>query len=54
MLRHLTADVEIETVVFPHNALRQRPLSTIDGKPINRAEIDEVEERIEALSIYCK
>jgi hypothetical protein len=54
MLRYLTADVEIETVVFSHNALRQRPLSTIDGKPINRAEIDEVEERIEALSIYCK
>jgi hypothetical protein len=52
MLRYLTADVEIETIVFPINALRHAPLSTIDGKPMKRAEIAEVEKRIEAISTY--
>lgn len=52
MLRYLTADVEIEAIVFPINALRHAPLSTIDGKPMKRAEISEVEKRIEAISTY--
>ncbi|MEN8133091.1 MAG: hypothetical protein ABFS45_23515 [Pseudomonadota bacterium] len=52
MLRHRVVDIEIETVVFPDKALRAAPHSAIDGKPMKRAEISEVEKR--AAAIYGK
>ena len=49
-LRYLDTDIEIEAVVFPHKMLRQPPLSATDGKPMKRAEIGEVEKRLETLA----
>lgn len=42
-LRFLAGDVEIEAVVFSENGIRQAPPSPIDGRPMQRAALEEVE-----------
>jgi hypothetical protein len=36
-------DVTIEVTVFDHRAMREPPLSPVDGKPMRRADVREVE-----------
>ncbi|MDD3517126.1 MAG: hypothetical protein PHQ14_02165 [Chromatiales bacterium] len=36
-------DVTLEAVVFPTNGIRQAPLSPVDGRPMQRADLKEVE-----------
>jgi hypothetical protein len=45
--RFLAGDIPINLVVFPLDGLRQAPLSTVDGKPMQRADIDEVKALLE-------
>ncbi|HET7570166.1 MAG TPA: hypothetical protein VFK96_06235 [Gammaproteobacteria bacterium] len=40
----MLGDVVIEATVFPYNAMRQAPASPVDGKPMRRARIEEVED----------
>ncbi len=42
-LRFMAGDVEIEAVVFPEDGIRQAPPSPVDGRPMQRASITEVE-----------
>jgi len=39
----MAGDVEIEAVVFPFDAIREAPASPLDGKPMKRAALREVE-----------
>lgn len=48
-LQFLEADIEIVAVVFSHKENRQSPLSAVDGKPMKRAEMSEVEKRVAML-----
>ena len=41
--RFVVDDVPIELVVFSINGARQAPLSPVDGKPMSRAKVDQVE-----------
>lgn len=45
--RFLAGDMPVNLVVFPVAGLRQAPLSAIDGKPMQRADIDEVNALLE-------
>lgn len=40
--------VEVELVVFPLDGLRQAPPSPVDGRPMRRADVDEVAALVEA------
>lgn len=42
-LRFYADDVEINLIVFPTKGLRQAPLSPVDGKPMRRATVNEIE-----------
>jgi hypothetical protein len=37
-------DQPVEATVFPKDAIRQAPVSPVDGKPMRRANVSEVEE----------
>jgi hypothetical protein len=43
VVRFVAGDHEIEAVVFPVNGIRQSPASPVDGRPMRRANADEVE-----------
>jgi hypothetical protein len=43
-VRLLANDVTIEAVIFPREGLRQAPLSTLDGRPMERASLQRLEE----------
>lgn len=43
----LAGSVEIEALVFPFDALRQAPSSPLDGRPMSRASLNEVERLLE-------
>lgn len=45
--RFMLADAVIEATVFPYDAIRQAPASPIDGRPMRRAGLDEVEALLE-------
>jgi hypothetical protein len=45
--RFLAGEMPVNLVVFPLSGLRQAPLSGIDGKPMQRADIDEVKSLLE-------
>ena len=47
--RFVVDDVPIELTVFTMNAARQAPLSPVDGKPMSRAKV----EQVEALAVEC-
>jgi len=42
--RFLAGDVPVLLIVFSLGGLRQSPLSAVDGKPMQRADLEEVEE----------
>lgn len=42
--RFVAGDVAVEAAVFPGNGVRQPPASPLDGKPMKRANLNEVEE----------
>jgi hypothetical protein len=42
-VQFVAGDKEIEAVVFPLNGIRQSPSSPVDGKPMRRADIAELE-----------
>ena len=42
-IRFVAGDVEVEVVVFPYDGLRQAPPSPVDGRPMARAALSEVE-----------
>jgi len=44
MFRFMARDVPVELTVFPLNGLRQAPLSPVDGRPMQRAGLNEVQE----------
>ena len=48
-LQFMEADIEVLAVVFSHKENRQTPLSAIDGKPMRRAEITEVQKQVDQL-----
>ena len=48
MFRFQLGGALIETIVFPHNGLRQPPLSRVDGRPVRRAKLSELETLLEA------
>ncbi len=48
-LQFMEADIEVLAVVFSHKENRQPPLSAIDGKPMRRAEITEVQKQVDQL-----
>ncbi|HWP94579.1 MAG TPA: hypothetical protein VNL72_02445 [Gammaproteobacteria bacterium] len=41
--RFLAGDVTIEAVVFPYDAIREAPASAVDGRPMRRATIRDLE-----------
>lgn len=41
-MRFLAGDVEVEVVVFPQKGIRQAPLSTVDARPMRRANLEQV------------
>ncbi|HEY8539789.1 MAG TPA: hypothetical protein VIL28_13050 [Steroidobacteraceae bacterium] len=43
VVRFVAGHREIEAVVFPVNGIRQAPASPVDGRPMRRASIDELE-----------
>ncbi|MCI0399765.1 MAG: hypothetical protein L0Y67_06785 [Gammaproteobacteria bacterium] len=45
--RFMAGDVPVELAVFPLNGLRQAPQSPVDGKPMRRARIAEVEQLVQ-------
>lgn len=47
LIRFLAGEVAIEAMVLPRNALRQAPLSPLDGKPMQRANLRGVEDLLE-------
>ncbi len=44
MFRFMARDVPVELTVFPLTGLRQAPLSPVDGRPMQRAGLNEVQE----------
>ncbi len=46
-VRFAISDHRVEAVVLPYDALKRPPSSPIDGKPMRRASIRQVEELIE-------
>lgn len=46
-MRFLADDVTVEIVVFPLNGLRQSPLSSVDGRPMERVSISRLEAMLE-------
>ncbi len=52
-VHYLETEIEIEIVVFPPEKLRQAPISAIDGKPMQRAEISVVKRKVATLSAYA-
>jgi len=43
VVHFVAGDREIEAVVFPVNGIRQSPASPVDGRPMRRADTDEIE-----------
>lgn len=48
-VRFFGGDVEVEVIVFPGVGLREAPPSQVDGRPMRRAALGEVRERLQAL-----
>ena len=48
VLRFFAGEVPFELAVFPPKGIRQAPLSPVDGKPMKRADLAEVEELLQA------
>lgn len=46
-LRFQVDDQHIEVTVFPADGIRQAPVSPVDGRPMRRADVDELEALIE-------
>jgi hypothetical protein len=44
LFRFYAGDHAIELTIFPHNGIRQHPLSPVDGKTMRRASIKELEQ----------
>ena len=44
VFKFIAQDVTVELIVFPVNGMRQAPLSLVDGKPMSRASLAEVEQ----------
>jgi hypothetical protein len=47
--RFVAGDVEVELTVFSETGLRQAPLSPVDGRPMRRASLREVDELLDAV-----
>lgn len=47
LLSFIAGENAIELTVFPANGMRERPLSPVDGKPMQRASIRELEQLLE-------
>ena len=45
--RFLAGDVRIDAAVFPETAIRRAPLSPVDGKPMQRAALKDVEQLLD-------
>jgi hypothetical protein len=45
-IRFEVDDHSVEATVFPVDGIRQAPVSPVDGKPMRRADIGEVEQLI--------
>ena len=43
----MAGEVEIESVVFPVDGIRQAPISPVDGKPMQRADEKAVRELLQ-------
>jgi hypothetical protein len=43
VVQFVAGDKEIDAVVFPVNGIRQSPSSPVDGRPMRRADIVELE-----------
>ena len=43
----VAGDVEVDAVVFPYDGIRQAPLSPVDGKPMRRASLGDVEQMLD-------
>lgn len=43
VFRFMAGDIPIEAVVFPYDAIREAPASPVDGRPMRRAPLHEVE-----------
>ena len=52
-VHYLETQIEIEAVIFPPENLRQAPISAIDGKPMQRAEISAVKKKVATFSDYA-
>jgi hypothetical protein len=48
-VRFFGGDVEVEVIVFPGLGVREAPASQTDGRPMRRAGLAEVRERVQAL-----
>lgn len=48
VIRFVAGDVRIEATIFPHVELRQAPVSPVDGRPMKRAGLHEVERLLDA------
>ena len=46
-VRFLAGEQSIEALIFPANGIRQAPLSPVDGRPMERANLNRVEELLE-------
>jgi hypothetical protein len=46
--RFIAGEVTVDAVVFPYDGLREAPASAIDGRPMRRAGLREVEELLSA------
>jgi hypothetical protein len=49
-LRFAMGDQRIEVTVFPRDGIRQAPASPVDGRPMRRADVEELETLIESES----
>jgi len=50
VLRFIAGDTPIEITVLPRLALREAPLSPVDGLPMKRADLREIEKRLSELT----
>jgi hypothetical protein len=47
VVRFAAGDAPIDAVVFPIDGIRQSPSSPVDGRPMRRADVDEVADLID-------
>jgi hypothetical protein len=49
-LRFAVADRQVEATVFPLDGIRQAPVSPVDGRPMRRADADEIQDLLRSAS----